>query len=250
MVLDVGYAGICGTDLHIVEDEFPSWPPVTLGHEFMGTVRELGEGVEGWSVGDRVVCEPHSLACTRCHLCRRGLAHLCPHKRSPGWGIDGGFAERVAVPAHLLHAVPDGVDDVAAGLVEPLAIVVTAFERTPVPPGGTVMVTGPGPIGILAALTATASGAGRVVLVGRRLLGGPAGARRRAGRGGVGLRRGRRRRSAPTATPGTAGSTWSSRPAAPPRRSPRAWAACAAAGRCACWASAPNRTSRSRGGWP
>ena len=168
VVLDVGYAGICGTDLHIVEDEFPSWPPVTLGHEFMGTVRELGEGVEDWSVGDRVVCEPHSLACTRCHLCRRGLAHLCAHKRSPGWGIDGGFAERVAVPAHLLHAVPDGVDDVAAGLVEPLAIVVTAFERTPVPPGGTVMVIGPGPIGILAALTATAAGAGRVVLVGRR----------------------------------------------------------------------------------
>jgi len=92
VVLDVGYAGICGTDLHIVEDEFPSWPPVTLGHEFTGTVAELGEGVEGWSVGDRVVCEPHSLACTRCHLCRRGLAHLCAHKRSPGWGIDGGFA--------------------------------------------------------------------------------------------------------------------------------------------------------------
>jgi L-iditol 2-dehydrogenase len=168
VVLDVGYAGICGTDLHIVEDEFPSWPPVTLGHEFMGTVRELGEGVEDWSVGDRVVCEPHSLACTRCHLCRRGLAHLCAHKRSPGWGIDGGFAERVAVPAHLLHAVPDNVDDVAAGLVEPLAIVVTAFERTPVPPGGTVMVIGPGPIGILCALTAAAAGAGRVVLVGRR----------------------------------------------------------------------------------
>jgi len=72
------------------------------------------------------------------------------------------------VPAHLLHAVPDQVDDVAAGLVEPLAIVVTALERTPVPPGGTVMVIGPGPIGILCALNAAAAGAGRVVLVGRR----------------------------------------------------------------------------------
>jgi L-iditol 2-dehydrogenase len=167
VVLDIGYAGICGTDLHIAHDQFPSWPPVTLGHEFMGTISALGEGVEDWAVGDRVVCEPHSLACTRCHLCRRGLAHLCPHKRSPGWGIDGGFAEQVTVPAHLLHAVPDNVDDIAAGLVEPLAIVVTAFERTPVPPGGTVLVLGPGPIGILAALTATAAGAGQVVLVGR-----------------------------------------------------------------------------------
>ena len=167
VVLDVGYAGICGTDLHIVHDQFPSWPPVTLGHEFMGTISALGEGVGDWAVGDRVVCEPHSLACTTCHLCRRGLAHLCAHKRSPGGGIDGGFAEQVTVPSHLLHAVPDNVDDVAAGLVEPLAIVVTAFDRTPVPLGGTVLVLGPGPVGLLAALTATAAGAGQVVLVGR-----------------------------------------------------------------------------------
>ncbi len=167
VVLDVRHAGICGTDLHIVHDRFPSWPPVTLGHEFAGTVRAVGEGVEGWSPGQRVVSEPHSLACTTCHLCRRGLAHLCAHKRSPGWGIDGGFAERVAVPAHLLHAVPDGVDDVAAGLVEPLAVVVTAFERMPVEPGSTVLVIGPGPVGVLTALTARACGAGEVVLVGR-----------------------------------------------------------------------------------
>jgi L-iditol 2-dehydrogenase len=167
VVLDVGYAGICGTDLHIMHNRFPSWPPVTLGHEFTGTVRALGDGVEGWAVGDRVVCEPHSLACTTCHLCRRGFAHLCAQKRSPGWGIDGGFAEQVTVPAHLLHRVPDGVDDVAAGLVEPLSVVVTAFERTPIDPGSTVMVLGPGPIGILTALTATAVGAGQVVLVGR-----------------------------------------------------------------------------------
>lgn len=167
VVLDVRLAGICGTDLHIVADEFASWPPVTLGHEFTGTIRELGEGVTGWTVGQRVVCEPHALACGRCHLCRRGLAHLCADKKSPGWGIDGGFAEQVVVPADLLHPVPESVDDVAAGLVEPLAIVVTAFERTPVPPGGTVLVLGPGPIGILAALTATATGAGQVALVGR-----------------------------------------------------------------------------------
>lgn len=167
VVLDVRMAGICGTDLHIVDDEFPSWPPVTLGHEFTGTIHSLGEGVTGWEVGSRVVCEPHSLACHRCHLCRRGFAHLCAEKRSPGWGIDGGFAEQVLVSADLLHAVPDSVDDVAAALVEPLSIVVTAFERMPVPVGGTVLVLGPGPIGILSALTATAVGAGQVVLVGR-----------------------------------------------------------------------------------
>ncbi len=171
VVLDVLYAGICGTDVHITHNSFPSWPPVTLGHEFVGVVAEVGDGVavqHPWvAAGTRVVCEPHSLACTTCALCRRGFAHLCPHKRSPGWGIDGGMAEQVAVPAHLLHAVPDGVSDLAAALAEPAAVVVTGFERTPVPIGGDVLVVGPGPIGILSALVARAAGAGRVVLAGR-----------------------------------------------------------------------------------
>jgi len=169
-VLDVTYAGICGTDVHITHNGFPSWPPVTLGHEFTGVVAAVtGDAGGGAAVGpgQRVVCEPHALACTTCHLCRRGLAHLCASKRSPGWGIDGGMAERVAVPAHLLHAVPDSVGDVAAAMCEPTAVVVTGFERTPVPVGGTVLVVGPGPVGILSALVARACGAGRVVLAGR-----------------------------------------------------------------------------------
>ena len=168
VVLDVTYAGICGTDVHIAHNAFPSWPPVTIGHEFTGRVASLGDGVAGWTVGDRVVCEPHALACGRCHLCRRGLAHLCEAKRSPGWGIDGGMARQVAVPAHLLHRVPDPVGDVAAAMCEPAAIAVTAVERVPVRPGETVLVLGPGPIGLLTALVVRAAGAGHVVLVGRR----------------------------------------------------------------------------------
>jgi L-iditol 2-dehydrogenase len=167
VVLEVTYAGICGTDLHIAHNSFPSWPPVTLGHEFTGRVADLGAEVDGWEAGDRVVCEPHSLACGRCHLCRRGHAELCAHKRSPGWGIDGGMAARVAVPAHLLHRVPDGVGDLAAALCEPTAIAVTAAERMPVEPGSTVVVLGPGAVGLLAAMVARAAGAGQTVVVGR-----------------------------------------------------------------------------------
>ena len=141
VVVEVAYAGICGTDLHITHNSFPSWPPVTLGHEFYGRVGSVGAEVEGWSPGDRVVCEPHSLACGRCHLCRRGHAELCARKRSPGWGIDGGMAARVAVPAHLLHRVPVTVGDLAAALCEPTAIAVTAAERMPVEPGSTVVGT-------------------------------------------------------------------------------------------------------------
>lgn len=167
VVLDVTYAGICGTDQHITHNSFPSWPPVTLGHEFTGRVAAVGREVADVVLGDRVVCEPHSLACGVCHLCRRGHHELCAAKRSPGWGIDGAMAEQVAVPAHLLHRVPDSVDDVAAALCEPLAVAVTAFQRSPVEPGSSVLVTGPGPVGILAALTARACGAGTVVLAGR-----------------------------------------------------------------------------------
>ncbi|HYY11043.1 MAG TPA: alcohol dehydrogenase catalytic domain-containing protein, partial [Kineosporiaceae bacterium] len=165
-VLDVTYAGICGTDVHITHNRFPSYPPVTLGHEFLGVVTAAGDGV-AVRPGTRVVCEPHALACGVCHLCRRGHAELCAAKRSPGWGIDGAMAEQVAVPAHLLHPVPDGVSDLAAALTEPTAIVVSGYERAPVPIGGVVLVVGPGPIGILAALVARAAGAGRVVLCGR-----------------------------------------------------------------------------------
>jgi L-iditol 2-dehydrogenase len=167
VVLEVIGAGICGTDLHILHDEHPYWPPVTLGHEFAGRVREIGEGVEGWSVGDRVVCEPHAGACGVCHLCRRGLVQLCAHKRSPGWGIDGALARAVAVPAHLLHRVPDAVSDLAAAACEPTAISVSAFERAGVAPGETVVVLGPGPIGLICAMIARSMGAGRVVVVGR-----------------------------------------------------------------------------------
>ena len=161
------YAGICGTDLHIVHDRFPSWPPVTLGHEFVGRVDAVGGLVDpGW-IGARVVSEPHSLACGTCQLCRRGIAELCASKRSPGWGIDGAFSASLTMPVHLLHRVPDGVPDSVAALTEPMAIAVTALLRARVDPGDTVLVVGAGPVGILAAVAARAMGAGRVLVAGR-----------------------------------------------------------------------------------
>ena len=168
VTIAVRYAGICGTDLHIVKDEFPYWPPVTLGHEFFGTVVELGEGVDPAWLGARVVSEPHSLACGTCHLCRRGFAELCASKRSPGWGIDGAFASRLAMPAHLLHRIPDGLSDRIAALAEPMAVSVTALARARVEAGDIVLIVGPGPVGILLAAGARAMGAATVVVAGRR----------------------------------------------------------------------------------
>ena len=115
----------------------------------------------GWS------CEPHSLACGTCHLCRRGFAELCANKRSPGWGIDGAFADGLAMPAHLLHRVPDGLSDRVAALAEPMAVSVTALARAGVQAGDIVLIVGPGPIGILLAAGAIAMGAATVVVAGR-----------------------------------------------------------------------------------
>ena len=161
------YAGICGTDLHIVHDRFPYWPPVTLGHEFVGRVDAVGGLVDPALIGTRVVSEPHSLACGTCQLCRRGIAELCASKRSPGWGIDGAFSASLTMPVHLIHRVPDGVPDIVAALTEPMAIAVTALLRARVDPGDTVLVVGAGPVGILAAVAARTMGAGRVLVTGR-----------------------------------------------------------------------------------
>jgi L-iditol 2-dehydrogenase len=167
VVAEVLACGICGTDIHILNDEFRTFPPVVMGHEYVVRITELGEGVEGWAVGDRVVCEQHVSACGQCDVCRRGMIHLCREKRPPGGGIDGAFAERVALPARLLHRVPDAVSDEQAAVTEPMAICLTGIDRGEVRPGELAVVVGPGPVGLITALALRAAGLD-VVLVGRQ----------------------------------------------------------------------------------
>lgn len=165
--IEVKAAAICGTDIHIRHDTYPYWPPVTLGHEFSGVIAELGEGVTDWQVGDRVVCEPHTLACGKCWLCRQGHVQICADKRSPGWGIDGAFAKYLVMEAKLLHRLPDSVSFDAGALVEPTANTVhDVGERARVEPEDFVVVFGPGPIGLLAAQVARGAGAREVMIIG------------------------------------------------------------------------------------
>ncbi len=169
VLIRVREAGICGTDLHIFHDRFPYWPPVILGHEFAGVIEEVGAGVKGgWARGDRVVGEPHTLACGTCWLCRTGRRQLCSSKRSPGWGIDGCFAPFLRYPEPaLLHRVPDDLPLEEAVLAEPAANVVhDVLERGVVEPGDVVAVVGPGPIGLMAAMAAKAAGAATVAIAG------------------------------------------------------------------------------------
>ncbi len=173
VVLEVVAAGICGTDLHIEDDEFPSRPPVTLGHEVSGVVAELGDGVDDGWLRARVVTETYFSTCGTCAWCRAGRRNLCPERRSIGSAVDGGFAPRVEVPAGNLHRIPDWLDGRAAAMMEPLACCCQSLPEGLIQDGDEVLVVGPGP-------------------------GGPA---RRAGRRRGGRARSRARRSARRRTP-------------------------------------------------
>jgi L-iditol 2-dehydrogenase len=167
VIVKIHAAGVCGSDLHIWHDTVNYWPPMIMGHEFAGEIVETGEAVTDWKAGDRVVAEPHTLACGKCALCRQGRIQICAHKRSIGWGLPGTFAEYMAAPAMLLHRIPDRLSYDVAALAEPLAITVhQVAERCDIECSDTVLVTGSGPIGILSAFVAKTMGADRVIMTG------------------------------------------------------------------------------------
>lgn len=167
VLIQVGAAAICGSDIHIYHDRHPYWPPVVLGHEFAGTVRDVGEGVTEYAAGDRVVSETSTGSCGTCFLCRSGNRHICPDKRAAGIGRNGAFADYIVMPAALLHRIPGGLPMEEAALTEPTAIAVHAvIERAAVRPGETVVITGPGPIGLLCLQVAKSAGAGMTIVSG------------------------------------------------------------------------------------
>jgi L-iditol 2-dehydrogenase len=166
VLLDVVSAGVCGTDLHIEAGEYPSVPPVTMGHEVGGVVRAVGDGVDPEWLGARVAVETYFWTCGVCDFCRQGRINLCPLRRSIGTHVDGGFAAVLLVPAANLHRVPDWLPDEALALCEPLACVCHSLCDPPVvSPGDDVLVVGPGTMGLLAAQVAHAAGA-EVTVVG------------------------------------------------------------------------------------
>ncbi len=159
VVLEVYATGICGTDLHIQDDEFASHPPVVMGHEVTGRVVEAGTGAEGW-IGRRVSPETYYYTCDACAACRSGRRNLCPQRRSIGSHVDGGFATHVAVPARNLHEVDSSVGEHAGALYEPLACVAQCLcDPAVASPGDQALVVGPGAMGILAAQVLRAQGA-------------------------------------------------------------------------------------------
>ena len=168
VLIKVHYSGICGTDIHIFSDQFPIYyPPVILGHEFSGEIVHIGGKVTSWKVGDRVVAECQSLVCGKCRYCRTGHPEACDSKRSPGWGINGSFAEYIKMPSWLLHKIPDNVSYKEAALTEPSAVSSQAlYSRGQFNIGDFVVVLGAGPIGIIIAKMAMIGRASKVLLTG------------------------------------------------------------------------------------
>jgi L-iditol 2-dehydrogenase len=162
----VAAAGICGTDVHILREEFPSRPPVILGHEFSGRIDRLGPEVTGLAPGDPVVALTAAVRCGRCRYCLTGNVLMCEHRLSIGHGVDGAFARYVVVPAEMVRLVPVGLDLRQAALAEPTAVAVhAALERCRITAGDTVVVSGVGPVGLLVLQVARAQGA-RVLAAG------------------------------------------------------------------------------------
>jgi L-iditol 2-dehydrogenase len=164
--VEVRGAGVCGTDLHIEADEYASVPPVTMGHEVAGAVAAVGDGVDPAWLGARVVSETYYSTCGVCEWCRDGRPNLCPERRSIGSFVDGAFAPYLIVPAGNLHRIPDWLGEHEAALLEPLACVCNCLcDPAVISAGDRVLVTGPGPVGLLAAQVARAHG-GDVIVVG------------------------------------------------------------------------------------
>lgn len=154
----VGYNGICGTDLH----EYYAGPifvptephpltgqqlPLTMGHEFAGTITAIGAGVTGYAEGDRVAVEP-IYRCGHCEPCRVGNYNICAQIGFHGLMSDGGMAEYTVVPTNMLHRLPDNVSLELGALVEPMSVAYHAATLGEPRPGRTAMVFGAGPIGI------------------------------------------------------------------------------------------------------
>ncbi|MFE7835429.1 2,3-butanediol dehydrogenase [Streptomyces sp. NPDC057474] len=178
VTIEVAYCGICGSDLHEYADGPHAIPvghphpesgvaaPLVLGHEFCGTVTEVGGGVTEVVPGDRVAVEPH-YRCGSCPRCLAGEYNICRHFGFAGLMGHGGLAEHATVPAYMLHRLPEEVPLEQAAVFEPAAVALHAVRRAGIRPGETVAVLGLGPIGLLVTQLAALYGAGRIVAADR-----------------------------------------------------------------------------------
>ena len=166
VLIRVTQTAICGTDIHIFK--WDDWAqstipvPIAVGHEFCGEIVEMGVEVRGFAIGDRVSAEGH-ITCGVCRNCRAGRRHLCMNTVGVGVDRPGAFAEYLSIPAFNVFKLPDAIDDDMASILDPLGNAThTALSFDLV--GEDVLITGAGPIGIMAVAIAKYAGARHVVI--------------------------------------------------------------------------------------
>ncbi|MCI0537082.1 MAG: alcohol dehydrogenase catalytic domain-containing protein [Verrucomicrobiales bacterium] len=149
--IEIAACGICGTDLHVYHDTFRNYPPVILGHEFAGRVVEIGKNVKGVREEERfTILGASTVTCGRCVYCRKGEFMFCPERRGMGHGVNGAFTRYAVARPDQLFRLPDDLPSEEGALCEPFAAAVHAVcEITPMQFGDVVLVSGPGPIGLL-----------------------------------------------------------------------------------------------------
>ncbi|MCX7795359.1 MAG: zinc-dependent alcohol dehydrogenase family protein [bacterium] len=166
VLVKVELAGICGTDVHILE--VPPGHPATagtiLGHEYVGTVIDKGVDVKTVNIGDRVVVDPN-LTCGICRYCRRGLPNMCENFTTLGIYLNGGFAPYNVAPAKALYKISKDVPLERSALAEPLSCVANAIRKINLQVGDNVVLIGAGPMGLLFLLMIKAQGVGKTIVI-------------------------------------------------------------------------------------
>lgn len=163
VLIKVDSATICGTDVHIVEENFKCKHGTVIGHEFAGYVEAQADDVFACKVGDLITVEPHKF-CGVCKFCRVGKIQQCLNKQAYGVHLDGGFGQYVIVPQDIVYTVPEGLSSEEAALVEPIGCCLHGIEQVEVHAGDNVLVLGGGVIGILLAKMAKLHGAAKVIV--------------------------------------------------------------------------------------
>jgi len=163
VVVDVKASGICHTDYEVLKDNYGTGAfPVVPGHEYAGVISDLGEGVKGVAIGDRVVVDPN-LECGDCSACARGWAHLCENLGAYGVTVHGGFAQKSLVKAEAVHGIGD-LSFAQAALAEPMGCVLNGVDAVHSPWMEEALIFGAGPMGLLLAIALKEEGIENVVL--------------------------------------------------------------------------------------
>lgn len=149
VLIQVKYGCICGSDQHIFTGEFHprTKTPMVMGHEFGGIITEIGEGVEGWQVGEKVAPDP-IIWCGQCPACKKKHYPACTNLKLIGIDMDGGFQQYISLPTSMLYKVPENVPDEHVALIEVLGIGCHAKNRAGVKPNDSIVIWGSGKVGL------------------------------------------------------------------------------------------------------